>query len=579
MTNKRFYIGLSASLHDPAIAIVNPQGEVVFAEATERYLQDKRAFNSPPDNLIRTPDLIKEYCDQNAELILAISWSQPIIFLTKFMSEVSRLFSNFDSVNDLFKKLNWPWPAFQSVITGQASNMTLAGNSILGNPELKNKTQVKYYEHHLTHAAIACYSSPFNEAVCAIIDAYGGWGSYDFYQYKNGKIQNFKNPFLEGFGNGSMGHFYAIICGLCGFDVVKGEEWKVMGLAPYGQYDQNLYQLLQPLIQVKGIDLYVNINEYFPSLEKLQGMIRKPDSSPLEAANLAYTGQLIFMETMEKLLNNLYNRGISQNLVYGGGCALNSTFNGQILQKTQFQNLHIPFAPADDGNALGAALLAYHEDYPQVKPSPKILSPYLGSKISTKTLDNLVKFGSLKNLQYFPGAICKKAAALLAEGKIIGWMQGKAEFGPRALGNRSILTDPRPHDMMDKINSRIKFRERFRPLAPSILHEFGNEYFEDYQESPYMDKTLKFKHAVLHKVPAVVHINETGRLQTVKKEWSEKYYNLINEFYQLTGIPLILNTSFNIMGKPIIHSVEDAIAVFYTTGLDVLVIEDYLIEK
>jgi carbamoyltransferase len=168
---------------------------------------------------------------------------------------------------------------------------------------------------------------------------------------------------------------------------------------------------------------------------------------------------------------------------------------------------------------------------------------------------------------------------LLSQGKIVGWVQGRAEFGPRALGNRSILADPRSHTIKDQINSRVKFREEFRPFAPSILHEFGHQYFEDYQESPYMERTLRFRRSVLERVPGVVHVDHTGRLQTVKKEWNERYYNLLDECYKLTGVPILSNTSFNIMGKPIIHTLEDAVAVFYTSGLDALVIDNLLIEK
>jgi len=168
---------------------------------------------------------------------------------------------------------------------------------------------------------------------------------------------------------------------------------------------------------------------------------------------------------------------------------------------------------------------------------------------------------------------------LLAGGKLVGWVQGRAEFGPRALGNRSILADPRPVDMKDRINTLVKFREEFRPFAPSILDEFGDEYFENYQVSPYMERTLTFKESVRQKIPAIVHVNRTGRLQSVRHEWNERFYDLIYAFYELTGVPLLLNTSFNIMGKPIMHSVEDAVGLFYTTGLDALAIEDYLIEK
>jgi carbamoyltransferase len=199
--------------------------------------------------------------------------------------------------------------------------------------------------------------------------------------------------------------------------------------------------------------------------------------------------------------------------------------------------------------------------------------------MSSETLDNMKRFGRQGGFSELPGKVHEKAARLLAEGKIIGWVQGRAEFGPRALGNRSILADPRHADMKERINAAVKFREEFRPFAPSILHEHGDEYFLDYRESPYMERTLVFRGEVRERVPAVVHVDGTGRLQTVKREWNERFYELISAFHRITGVPLVLNTSFNIMGKPIIHSVEDAVATFYTTGLDALVIGDCLIEK
>ena len=191
----------------------------------------------------------------------------------------------------------------------------------------------------------------------------------------------------------------------------------------------------------------------------------------------------------------------------------------------------------------------------------------------------MMEYGRKEQIQFLPDSICEHAASMLAAGKLVGWVQGKAEFGPRALGNRSILADPRPAEMKDRINARVKMREPFRPFAPSILHEYGDEYFESYRESPYMERTLRFRDEVVSKVPAVVHVNGTGRLQTVKREWNPRYFKLIEAFHAITGVPLVLNTSFNIMGKPIIHSVEDAIALFHTSGLGALVIEDYLITK
>jgi carbamoyltransferase len=250
-----------------------------------------------------------------------------------------------------------------------------------------------------------------------------------------------------------------------------------------------------------------------------------------------------------------------------------------ILEHTGFANLHLPSAPADDGNAIGSALLAYKRYGGTLRSRSHPHTPYLGSAIPPRSLETLAKFGPRGKWRYLPGTVHKEAAAILAQGKIIGWMQGRAEFGPRALGNRSILADPRPPGMKDRINAEVKFREEFRPFAPSILHEWGPRYFDNYQESPYMERTLRFRLEVTSTVPAVVHADGTGRVHSVRRETNARFYALIEEFHTHTRIPLLLNTSFNVMGKPIIHSVEDALGVFYTSGLDALVIEDYLLEK
>jgi carbamoyltransferase len=313
------------------------------------------------------------------------------------------------------------------------------------------------------------------------------------------------------------------------------------------------------------------------SLEEIS--VQKNNLTFKEKANIAFTGQLVFSEIMTELLNNIYKFTNCDNLIYTGGCALNSSFNGQILQKTKYKRLYVPSAPGDDGNALGAALLSYYKHNIHKNSTHRNLSPYLGSTISSCSFNNFLTYSGIKKIKFLPGRICEVAASLIVEGKLIGWVQGRAEYGPRALGNRSILADPRSNDMKEKINRCIKFREEFRPLAPSILHEYGQDYFENYHESPFMEKTFTFKKEVLHKVPAVVHLDNTGRLQSVTKEANNKFYHLIQFFFFKTNIPLIVNTSFNIMGKPIIHTLEDAISVFYTSGLDALIIGDYLIEK
>jgi carbamoyltransferase len=250
-----------------------------------------------------------------------------------------------------------------------------------------------------------------------------------------------------------------------------------------------------------------------------------------------------------------------------------------LLARSGFSRLHIPSAPADDGNSLGVALYEKHHERREPR-SLEIMSPYLGSPVDKKTLDRVVSYRGVRARE-LPSreALCAETAAMLADGKIIGWMQGRAEFGPRALGNRSILADARSPGMKDQINKRVKFREEYRPLAPMILHEHGPEYFEDYQESPYMERALMFREAVRARVPSAVHVDGTGRLQTVKQAWNPLLHALVTAFYERTGVPLILNTSFNVMGKPIIHSVADALTVFATTDLDAIVIERYVLTK
>jgi carbamoyltransferase len=401
--------------------------------------------------------------------------------------------------------------------------------------------------------------------------------------YRDGGLSRLDKPlpWYAQQNSSSLGGFYIQLCGLCGFDPIQGEEWKVMGLAPYGKVDTELYARLKAMVKIEDLNVVLgaSLAEQRRNFDVLKSMRRPPKSPPIEAADMACTGQVVFCEAMRELLENLSRKGISKNLAFAGGCALNSSWNGEILRATSFERLHIPSAPADDGTSLGAALRAYYEDHPKSPPPRKVMTPYLGTGISAESLDHLARFSGFKRVRRSPGSVTRETAKLLAEGNIVGWMQGNAEFGPRALGHRSILADPRSLDMKDKINARVKFREEFRPFAPSILHEFGPEYFEDYQETPYMDRTLVFREAVRHKVAAVVHENGTGRLQTVKREWSEIYYQLIHDFYELTGVPVLLNTSFNVMGKPIIHSVEDAAAMFMTSGLDVLVIGDLIIEK
>ncbi len=576
-----YYIGLATTFHDPALAIVDEHGEVVFAEATERYLQHKRAFNMPPDVRENVRRLLRNHCDPKARFVIAKPWSRKMMRFLDFQAFLGIAnHEKFPRRGSQLTKYLMHTPRLLSVLWQQQCSFKHAGGhlaDILRNEHGNTDVSYRHYDHHLTHAATACFTSPFQEAVCMIVDGQGEWGSISYYRYHDGALERIGQVK----GAESLGVIYGVSTDICGFDSEKGEEWKVMGLAPYGKLNEEVLSIYHDLLEVNGLEIRYRSKQAVRDWhERMQRWQRPLDEPPMAAADLAYTVQFFYADVMNRLLKNLRDLGISDHLVLGGGCALNSSYNGQIVgSKTGFRALHVPSAPSDDGNAIGSALLAWQEDHPEVRRKPKVLSPYLGSDISRGTLKNLLEFGRIPGLRHFPGTIHEETARRLAEGKLVAWMQGRAEFGPRALGNRSILADPRPPEMKEKINALVKFREEFRPFAPSILDEYGCEYFEHYQVTPYMERTLTFTAAAEEKVPAIVHVNRTGRLQSVRREWNERYYDLISAFHRITGVPMLLNTSLNIMGKPIVHSIEDVLGLFYTCGLDVLVIDDYLIEK
>lgn len=578
---KKYYIGLSITYHDPALAIIDDQGKVLFAEATERFMQNKRALNCEADPLLLIKDLLEAYCPNPDEIVIAINWRKKRPLYENIVAALGCLTAP-GLMKTGIKRLRSPLKNYQlhHMIASQRNNIASSGiNLVRILAEYHPHCSISFadYHHHLTHAATACYSSPFLESACAVIDSFGENGSMGFYHFKDQKL----DCLYESKGTGSIGFYYMKITELCGFDWLKGEEWKVMGLAPYGKLNQEFYDLLKTTISVEGFECQHRSKDLFSSLSTLDKFKRHKQDAIEKSADLAFTGQYFFAELVSKLLQHLQQVTGCKNLTFGGGCALNSAYNGQIKDKTGFDQVFIPSAPADDGTALGAAWLALRHNKPDVVISTekKVLSPYLGSIISDHEIKRLIQYNRALDIQYLPDSICKVTAGLLSKGQLIGWIQGRAEFGPRALGNRSILADPRQLEMKDKINLHVKYRESFRPFAPSVLHEYANNYFVDYHESPYMDKTLHIRDDMQEYIAAVTHVDGTGRLQTVKQEWNPRFYQLIECFHQQTQIPMLLNTSFNVMGKPLVHSLEDAIAVFLTTGLDVLVINDYLISK
>ena len=583
---RRNYIGLANTLHDPSVAVVNSDGDLLFAEALERPLQNKRAWSCPPDHIMTISSVLREHCEPDADFVVSTPWSNRYPRRNRVFERIYRSFHRAPTEELRRAKVD-----FLQLANGQRAAMVQATRGLecrLASELSGRQTLIRRnYEHHLTHAAAAACSSPFDEALCLVVDGFGETSSVSAFEYRSGRLRRLSTGAgvsgIADLRRGSvaslgLGGFYSAVTYACGFDWRAGEEWKVMGLASYGEFDRAIYDLLRPMVNVQGLCLRPG-RDSAKRESTLREMRRHSNVPATESANLAHTAQVVFTEIYLELVRNLHRIGHSANLVLGGGCALNSVANGRVLEETPFENMYVFCAPADDGNSVGAALLAYREDHPGDVRCTRARTPYLGSTIAPASVEHLRRFSGLASRRFDEARLCEWVAGLLASGKTVGWVQGRAEFGPRALGNRSILADPRRRDVKELLNERIKFREEFRPFAPSVLCEDGPRYFENFQPSPYMERTLRFRPEVMVEVPGVVHVDGTGRLQTVTREENPRFHRLIEAFKDITGVPILLNTSFNVMGKPIIHSVEDAVVVLMTTGLDVLVVGDEVFEK
>lgn len=477
-----YTIGLATTFHDPAIAIVGPDGEVLFAEATERYLQYKRAPNCEPDSAPRMESLLKRYIPAGAPVQIATSWSGEF---TGFLEQMSRTGAfTIDELLKLSPELNRslvPERSERALIASLHLGQQRAGlGTLLGLDRAfgkANVTGIKRYGHHLGHAAYACWSSPFRDAACLVVDGMGETGASAILTLRDGEISEVKRHR----GRESIGFYFGLVTDLTGFDQAKGEEWKIMGLAPYGKQDAGLLALLRRLYRIEENKLSFADTATIRAVSA-EILARRPtDALDQGWADLARCGQDVFAEMMAALLAEAAALVPSENLVLSGGCALNSSFNGKIVGRHGFSQVFVPSAPADDGNAIGAAWLAHAEAHPDWRAPKGPMTPYLGSRVSTEPLERMAAWEPrLKRLA--PKEVAPVTARLLAEGKLVGWVQGKAEFGPRALGNRSILADPRPANAKDLLNAKVKYREAFRPFAPSILAEHGTDWFENYQD-------------------------------------------------------------------------------------------------
>jgi len=444
-----------------------------------------------------------------------------------------------------------------------------------------NHLKFHWFSHHLSHAASAYYASVFDEAAILVIDARGEIECVTFYHAKGNKIRRLLSYNFPH----SLGFFYATLTDFLGFRS-NNDEYKVMGLASHGM--PTFYDKLKDVIYIKpNGEIRLNFkyfNRYFRGKAYINqrfcsifGPARKSNEEIKQRhADLAASLQLLLEESAIRMVKHLHNLTGTQNLCLAGGVALNCTLNGRLLSQGPFQNIFLQPACHDAGGALGAALLVKHQVL-GLKQRDAVISPYLGEEFSNDEIKNQLDKSKI-TYEYYSN-IAAKCADLLARGNIVGWFQGRAEWGPRALGNRSILADPTRPEMKDRINISVKYREEFRPFAPSVAIEDTSDFFLGVKDSPFMLFVVQVKEAAKKKIPAVVHVNATSRVHTVSKEVNPLYYKLLREFEKIKGVPVLLNTSFNINREPIVNSPTDAIKCFYSTGIDCLVIGNYVVIK
>jgi len=468
--------------------------------------------------------------------------------------------------------------------------------------KLKKDCKLINIEHHLSHIASSYYDSGYDKATNVSIDGFGDFTSLAW-GVGSGVDIKIENKIL--FPH-SLGIFYEAFTQFLGFNNY-GDEYKLMGLSALGQPTEiaNLQKVIKLKkfgefeLNLKYFNHHKNIASYSwnntspitnvlfsKKIEQLFGFPRTKDQPLTDYhKNIAASVQKVYENTLFHILDFLYNKYKIDNLTLSGGCAQNSLANGKILNNSKFNSLFIPSNPGDGGGSVGAAYIAWRNIY-NTKPK-RNLTAYLGLNFKNEDINllinkNKVALNSQNFSVYFcqnENELCLNIAKEIANQKVIGWFQGRMEWGPRALGNRSIISDPRNKDIKNILNIKIKRRESFRPFAPSILLEEANKWFEDFiEEDNFMSRVLKFKDSKKFLVPGVAHNDGTGRLQTVKEIDNPRYYKLIKEFYNITGIPMILNTSFN-ENEPIVSAPDEALNCFLRTKMDILVLENYIIAR
>ena len=566
-----YILGISCYYHDSAACIIK-DGNVITSVEEERFSRNK--FDDGfPENAI-------DYCLKETKI--KPNKIDIIAFYDKPVLKFERLLDNYIAVAP--KGLS----SFLDVIPKWLHARLWIKKQI--KDHLKGFTgKIIFPEHHVSHAAHTFFTSPFEESAILTVDGVGEWTTTSFGIGNGSKIKltnDIRWPH-------SLGLFYSAFTYYLGFQVNEG-EYKLMGLASYGKpkyYDI----IMDKLIDVKEDGSFRLNLKYFSfhygkfmmnqKFEELFDHPRRIEDSKAEQIHydIGASAQLVLEEILLKIVNHVHKTTKQKNLCLGGGVALNGVANSRILKEGPFENLHIPPSPGDAGSAIGAAQYAY---YSYLNNSRQINSDYgstikqniyLGPSFSNKEINDFLDSANIPYEYFDKQDLLEKTAKLISEKNVVGWYQDKMEWGPRALGNRSILADPRIAEMKDILNEKIKHRESFRPFAPSILEEFVSEYFDLDIPSPYMLLVTKVKKP--EKIPAVTHVDGTGRLQTVSKKSNPLYYELISEFHKITGVPVVVNTSMNVRGEPIVNTPKQAYEMLRKTEMDYLVLGNYIISK
>tara|TARA_B110000263_G_scaffold55281_1_gene46728 strand:+ start:2950 stop:4650 length:1701 start_codon:yes stop_codon:yes gene_type:complete len=565
-----FNLGISCYYHDSAAALLE-DGHVIAAVEEERFSRKK--FDDD------FPKMAIQWCLKDANI--SPEQISSVAFYDKPILKFERLLDNYIAVapRGLY--------SFLDTIPKWLHKRLWIKNDI--KKSLKGfKGDIIFPEHHLSHAAYSFYTSPFEESAILTTDGVGEWSTTSIGMGHDNSVkilQDIRWPH-------SLGLFYSAFTYFLGFQVNEG-EYKLMGLASFGK--PKYYDLIwDNLIDVKDDgSIHLNMNYFAFTYDKIMtnekfselfGIKRRNENEETKQIHfdIGASAQKVLEDVLLRMVEHVYKKTQSKNLCLGGGVALNGVANYRIFKESSFENVHIPPSPGDAGSAVGCAQYLYfsHNNKKRIieNSTERIIeNVYVGPSFSAKEIKKFLDSNNIKYDILDEISSIKKCAKLISEGNVVGWYQGKMEWGPRALGNRSILADPRKKEMKDILNEKIKHRESFRPFAPSILEEHVSEYFDMNIPSPYMLMVAPVKKP--DKIPAVTHVDGTGRVQTVSKNSNPLYHKLITEFHELTGVPVIINTSMNVKGEPIVNTPEQAYNMLTKTDMDYLFIKNFMVRK